>query len=359
MKISLHLPINATSFGQLSIAILKEIKKRGISPNLFLIGNPDFSSQKHDPEFQNWVGEAAQRAINNHSRHDLIFKLWHLNGSLESFSNNQVLLTFQELDTLTPAEINVIKNNHRVLVTTEYTKNIFETYGVKNVEKIPLFFDSENFKKKDKKYFNDDRVSFLLCGKMEKRKRHVETIRAWISKYGNNPKYSLRCALYNHFLTPEDNQKLVNFAVENKKYFNVEFLNFMTTNEIYNDFLNSGDVIIGASGAEGWDLPTFQAMCLGKHAVCLNAHAYKEYANETNAFLFNPNGKIPAVDGIFFHPNQPFNQGNIFTWDAGDFLLACDSAVRRAQISKNNENGAKLQEKFTVSKTVDQILSYF
>ena len=64
---------------------------------------------------------------------------------------------------------------------------------------IPLAFDNYNFKRIEK-YFDDDRITFNLCGKFEHRKRHEKIIKAWVSKYGNNPKYNLQCAIYNPFM---------------------------------------------------------------------------------------------------------------------------------------------------------------
>ena len=51
----------------------------------------------------------------------------------------------------------------------------------------------------------------------------------------------------------------------------------MPTNTAYNDYLNSGDIIIGMSGGEGWGLPEFHSVALGKYGIILNAHAYKEF----------------------------------------------------------------------------------
>ena len=58
---------------------------------------------------------------------------------------------------------------------------------------------------------------------------------------------------------------------QGQKFFNVNFFGYMAKNTLYNDFLNSADVILGMSGGEGWALPEFQSVAMGKHAVILNA----------------------------------------------------------------------------------------
>lgn len=358
MKFALHLPINTTSFGKVSIELLKYFHVQKLEPSLFLIGNADFS-QDCSEEFKSWVNQCVLRGLRTHSRKDPVFKLWHINGSLESFSDRQFLLTFHELDSLTQTEINILKNNSKVLVSSNFSVDIFKEHGVDNVSYLPLFFDSSNFRRTNKTYFSDGRITFNLCGKFERRKHHIKIIRTWINKYGNNPAYSLQCALYNNFLSQEDNTKMVNFAVDNKKFFNVNFFGYMAQNSVYNELLNSADIILGMSGGEGWGLPEFQSVALGKHSVILNAHSYKSWANSSNSTLVNPNAKTPVYDGMFFQQGLEYNQGNIFDWNENDFINACELAISKVKNNRINEEGLKLQNDFSLKKTADQILSLF
>lgn len=355
---SVHLPINQVSFGQVSTALLRKFYEEGLSPNLFTIGQVDLSSQKQDQEFIKWIQECANKAGKKHSRETPIFKLWHIAQSLESFSNNQSLFTFYELDQPTELELNILSNNKKVCVSSQYTKDTFETFGLSNVQYVPLFFDKSNFSISDKEY-HPDRIVFNICGKLEHRKHHVKAIRAWLEKYGNNKDYFLQCAIYNSHLSEEDNKKLVNQIPEGKEYFNIQFIGRMQQNEVYNDFLNSGDIVIGASGAEGWGLPEFQSVAIGKHAVLMNAHSYKDWANEENACLFNPSGKIPAYDNMFFKEGQDINQGNIFDFNLDHFIDACERAVERVKSQKENTKGLELQQKFSVDKFYENIKSLY
>ena len=130
----------------------------------------------------------------------------------------------------------------------------------------------------------------------------------------------------------------------------------MPNNELYNDFLNSSDIIIGMSGGEGWGLPEFQSLCLGKHGVLLNAHSYKDWANEENSTLVQPSGKIECYDNMFFHKGSDYNQGNIFDWNEDDFISACEEAIKKVESNRINEAGKKLKDDFTYSKTLDKLL---
>lgn len=364
MDFSLNLPINSVSFGQVSLAILREVFARGLQPSLFPIGNPDTSAHRIDSEFGQWLNNGLAKANSTHKRSFPIIKLWHINGGLESYSDKQILFTFYELDSPTKEEVNILKNNYKVVLSSQHSCDTFEDYGAKNLHKIPLGFDKTHFFRKDKEFFKDGRIVFNVVGKLEKRKNHAQMIRAWIKRFGNDMRYSLQCSIYNPFLRREQNGQIVD---DNHRLFveiingqcpnNVDFLGYMPHNDMYNDYLNSGDIVLGMSGAEGFGLPEFHSVALGKEAVILDATGYKEWANTENSVLVSPNGKVEAYDGVFFHKGTHFNQGNIFSFNDDEFIAGCEEAIKRAEINKGvNSAGLKLQSDFSYSKTTDSLL---
>jgi hypothetical protein len=355
-KLAFNLPLNSTSLGQVSLLILRELFNKNLKINLFPIGGIDLSSQKEDPQFFNWIQESISSAVKTHKRTVPIFKLWHLNGSLESFSNKQVLLSFYEVDSPTATELNIIDNNSIVLLSSNYAISNFKQIGKENIQFLPLAFDNYNFSKINRDLKRDG-IYFGLFGKLEpQRKRHVKTIQAWIKKYGNKPGYFLNCAIFNHFIDPNIQNQIIAQALGNQRYWNINFINYLQSNSLYNELLNNTDIVLGMSGGEGWGLPEFQSIALGKHGVILNAHSYKEWANEENAVLINPNGKIPVYDNLFFKQGMEYNQGNIFDWDENEFLDKLDIVEQRYKNNPVNVKGLDLQSKFSASKMVDKIL---
>ena len=354
MKLSFNCPINSVSFGQVSTAILREAYKKGYDSLILPIGDAvDLGCQKHDEAFTKYLRSGVDKFLEEHDLKTPTFRLWHLNGSLHSYSDNEVLLSFYELDSPTKAELNVVKNV-RTAFSSKHTVEVFKEYGAE-CEHIPLGFDSHNFYKKDKEYHTDDRITFNIGGKLEKRKHHMKMIKAWIKKYGNDKRYALQCAIYNPFFSPQDNNTAVGQICENKKYFNVNFLPTMEKNSQYNDFLNSADIFLGGSGGEGWGLPEFQSACLGKHLVILNCRGYKDWVDEEIAVQIEPNGKLEAYDNIFFKKGDKYNQGYIEDFKEDDFIFACEEAVRRVEKNKTNEAGEKLKQRFTYEQTLNAI----
>jgi len=368
VKLALHLPINSVSFGQVSTVLLRTLHEREVAGTLpfdlclFPIGNPDLSSQTGiTQEFQNWLQSKIAKAFESHKRTVPIFKLWHLNGSLESFSNQQTLLTFYELDNPTRVELNTVRNSRTVL-SSQYAINVFKMFGVE-VGFLPLPFDSYNYKILDKKYHADDRIVFNLCGKLERRKHHGKVIQSWIKKFGGNPQYALQCATYNVFLgnNPQEcdrnNNEMIRQLLQGvEKPFNVSFLPHMRENSVYNDFLNSASIIIGMSGGEGWGLPEFQSIAMGKHAVILNAHSYQTWATPEMCTFVQTTGKISAVDNMFFKQGEPYNQGQIFDWAEDEFIAACEAAIQKVRANKVNEAGLVLPTKYNKETFADTVL---
>jgi len=317
-------------------------------------GSMDLSSQPQDQDFLNWLHSCARSAFSKHNRKNPCFKFWHLVGGLESLSEKQALFSFYELDSPTKEEINVVKNNLTIF-SSKFTVETFSQYGAKS-EHVPLGFDSYNFNTLSKKFFSDDRIVFNLCGKFEKRKNHEKIIKTWIKKFGNDKRYYLQCAVYNPFFKPEENKAIFNNLIEGKNIFNVHFLQHMPSNKMYNDFLNSGNIVLAMSGGEGWGLPEFHSLALGKHGVVLNAHSYKDWADEINSVMVNPSQKTDAADGVFFKPGDAFNQGQIFDFKEDEFIDGCEKAINRVKTNPINDAGLLLQERFTFKKTTDRIL---
>lgn len=353
---AINCPINAVSFGNVSIALLREIHKRGLSPSIFPIGGQvDLSTQHQDPVFNQWLSNCINGAQQKHSRQNSVVRLWHIQGSLESYSaRDSRLLTFFELDQLTPSELNILRNQTKVYVTSSFTQRVMGEFRVQ-AEYIPLGFDAANFRTIPVRPTVKDTVSFLLAGKLEKRKGHFQALQSWAKRYGNKKEYRLNCAIHNPFMKSEDQNALIGQALEGKQYWNINWLPWAGTNAEYNCTLQGSDIIISMSGGEGRDLPCFHATALGAWPIAMRAHAYLDYLNDDNAVLVNPNGKTPAVDGMFFQPNAPFNQGNLFTWTEDDFYAACDEAEKRVKTLGVNKKGTELQG-LTYASAVDILL---
>ncbi len=355
MKLLVNAPINALSFGNVSVNILRQLQKKDVDLAFFPIGDKAEldAYDKIDKNFLNYLQEATNNRYTKIQKDIPSLKLWHIFGSENRYSKNQSLFTFHEVSEVTLIEKSLLNLQDRIFVSSNYTKNIFELNGITNVIYVPLGFDPD-FHITNKTYL-EDKIHFGLLGKFESRKNTARIIRTWLKLFGNNPKYQLSCAITNPFLDKAKFQNELLKTLEGKQYNNLNFVPYMQTNSEVNDFLNSIDIDLGGlSGAEGWNLPSFNATALGKWSVVMNATAHKDWATSDNSILIEPSSLKDCYDDVFFKKGQAFNQGQFFNISDEEMENAILKSVAYAK--KSNPEGLKLQKEFTYEKTVETIL---
>lgn len=355
-KLSLEAPLNRVSFGQVVFGLVEASRSLGVDLSFIPDGKIDLSSFDITQERLDYIQESAKKSF-AHDRNEPVVKFWHINGLNRSYSDKRIGFTFHETDRLTPTEAKILNQMDLVIVTSDYTKQVFESSSKARVEVVPLGFDSVHFSQLEKNKTLKDKIVFGLVGKLEDRKATTRIINLWAKTFGNNPRYLLNAFVSNVHLTNDDYKNQILGALEGKVYSNINFLPFMAKNSEFNIAINSIDIdLSGMSLAEGWNLPAFQAIALGQQAIVLNAHAHKMYANENNAILVEPNdNKIEANDGKFFIKGGLFNQGYWHDFNNDDLIEAMKLAAERGKVV--NVDGIKLQKDFTYEKTVEKILS--
>jgi hypothetical protein len=153
-------------------------------------------------------------------------------------------------------------------------------------------------------------------------------------------------------------QSVLSETLSGKRYTNINFLPYLKTNKEVNELLNSIDIdLTGLSGGEGWNLPAFNATCLGKWSIVLAATSHLDWATFDNCILVQPNGLMSSNDGFFFSEGSDYNQGDFYTWSVDDVVSAMDVAVSKCKTQ--NKNGLELASKLTYSNTVDSIITSF
>ena len=355
MRLLVNAPINALSFGNVSVNILRELFKKNIDLVFFPIGDKAEMDayDKIDHDFVKYLQSATNDRYSKISKDIPSLKLWHIFGSETRYSKNQSLFTFHEVSEVTNLEKNLLKLQDNIFVSSNYTKNIFNLNGLDNVTHVPLGFDND-FQITNKTYLQD-KIHFGILGKFENRKNTARIIKSWLKLFGNKPEYQLSCAITNPFLDKARFQNELLKVLEGKNYNNLNFVPYMQTNSEVNDYLNSIDIDLGGlSGAEGWNLPSFNATALGKWSVVINATAHKDWATKDNSIIIEPSSLKDCYDDVFFKKGQSFNQGQFF--DISDQEID-DAILKSLSYAKTpNPEGLKLQKEFTYEKTVETIL---
>lgn len=360
MKIIFEAPLSQLSFGNVAYNFLKELHKlSALDPNFkvsfFPVGEINFSSfDKMDQDLKKWISSIVANRYSALQKDAVSLKLWHINGAEKRICPKQVLYTFYELDQPTVAENAIVGAQDAAIFSSAYSARTFANANLGKVYSIPLGFDEDFFE--TKKSYMPDKITFLLMGKFEKRKHTDKIVKMWVKRFGNNPKFQLNCSIINPFFNHELMKKIV--VGYRSMAWNVNVLPYVATNSEVNDIINSCNIdLSGLSGAEGWGLPAFNATCLGKWSVVLNATSHKDWATEQNSVLINPSAKIEAYDGAFFNKGGDFNQGSIYDFNEDEAMAAIEKAVALVEAGKVNEQGKLLRQTFTYEKSVSQIVS--
>lgn len=356
MKFNLEAPLNDVSFGQTSFGLLTGAMELGVETRFYPTTPVVTSPYSITQEISNFINKSIND-FSNINASEPVVNLWHINELQRSHGKKKIGFTFHETDRLTSTETNILNQLDLIIVSSDYTKSVFEQSVVTPIKVVPLGFDKYHFKIQRKDPKLQDKIVFGLFGKLEGRKATTRIIKNWVSVFGNNPNFILNACVSNKMLSKEEFNLRVQEALGGKVVSNVNFLPFFTKNTDFNTILNTIDIdLTGMSLCEGWNLPAFQNIALGKNAIVFDAHAHKMYANEDNAILVKPNGKmVKAVDNICFTEGGKFNQGYWQDFDDSDLIEAMKLSTKLGK--QLNINGIKLQEDFTYKKTVEKILS--
>ena len=353
MKLVLEVPFNSLSFGNVSLNIIRELHKRGVELAIFPTGDIDLSAYDLSDDLKKYIEDGINKRWEIISADIPCLKLWHINGSENRKTKNQYLFTFYECNKPTEIETAICSLQNKTFFSCSSAENHFKEKGLSNTQTIPLGLDEE-FKPTGKEYLKNI-THFGLMGKFEKRKHTQKIIQTWLKKYGNNSKYQLSCCVTNRHFQAEQMQNIWAETLGGKNYNNLNIIPPLAKNSEVNEFLNAIDIdLTGLSGGEGWNLPSFNATCLGKWSIVLNCTSHKDWATKENSILVEPSGEMPAEDGIFFSKEAPFSQGTFYTWTEEEAIEAMEKAESR--VGQINTEGQKLGDKFTYSKTVDAIL---
>ena len=140
MRLLVNAPINALSFGNVSVNILRELHKKDVDLVFFPIGDKAEleAYDKIDLSFVKYLQSSTNSRYEKINKDIPTLKLWHIFGSETRYSKNQSLFTFHEVSEVTSVEKNLLNLQDRIFVSSNYTKNIFELNGVENVTNLCL-----------------------------------------------------------------------------------------------------------------------------------------------------------------------------------------------------------------------------
>ncbi len=358
--LNLDVVFNSLSMGQITYGVVNELFNSDVKTCIFPKNQQiDLAAYNLDDNFKQKINYSLNEATKNYSRDNPGLSIWHINGSWNKPAKSNYLLTFHELDQITDNERAILNSFDKVFVTSKFSKEVFQDGGVTvPVIFTPMGIEDTQYKKLNKKYYDENVTCWALAGKIEnKRKRTKDAIRGWVKVFGGNPSHRLHLLVHNPFFSPEQmNQVYAEVFNNQPPPSNVLIYPYQQTNALVNDFFNCTDIVIDMSGGEALSLPSLNMVSIGKHAIIHNCSAMSDWATKENAVLIDSTGKEPVYDNVFFHQGHPYNQGNIFTWSEPDYLKGLEEVLQRSKANKVNKEGLKLRESYHYKVGVEVIL---
>ena len=218
--------------------------------------------------------------------------------------------------------------------------SIEQGYPKENIATIPEGVDGNIFKPLENPV-KLNKFRFMMFGRWDYRKYSMETVKAFVEEFGNDPNVELLLSVDNPFPVDGMNsteERLKKYGWDKIK--NIKIVHFPPTDQ-YIKYLQEGNVLLSPSRSEGWNLPLIEALACGTPAITINWGAVLDFAK---AAL-----KIDVKE--LRAPINVFNQENVpGVWAEPDFD---DLKIKMRDVYENYADWKELAEENSSSLRAD------
>ena len=294
MNLNYSSPCNPLGYGVAGLNILRELDAAGCSVAYFPIG--EISASQDDAEM-------IQRCVNNQSQYDHLarsVRLWHQHDLAQHVGSGlRAGFPVFELDTFTQREIHHLGSMDRVLVCSNWAKDIVEkNVNELDVRVVPLGVDRSVFYDSPPQY--NDTTVFLNIGKWEIRKGHDILVKAFNKAFEKTDDVELWMMNHNPFISEKQDQEWKRMYASSNMGEKVKFLDRVDDHKEVAAVMRASDCGVFPSRAEGWNLEALEMMSCGKQVILTDYSAHTEFCTDDNSSLIPIESLEEAYDGIWF-----------------------------------------------------------
>lgn len=354
MNLNIIGAINDLSYGNVTSNIVHELIKKNINVSLFPIGQVGTFHPKH--------GQNLQLSVNNAEIPDFnadCVRIWHqFDLSMFVGSGKKIGFPIFELNDFTAKEKAHLSWLDKIFVCSHWAKKVIVDvldYNEDNTHVVPLGVDLEIFKPSHLK-LHSETTRFLMAGKWEIRKSHLEVIQAFNIAFKEDDDVELLCLTHNPFHNKEQNDFFLNQVYNSRLSSKIRVLDKQESQEGVANIINCADCVVSPSKGEGMNLINLESLACGKQLITTNYSGHTEYCNESNSLLIEFDELEEAKDGLWFNGQGEWGH---FGNSQGEQLIAYLKLIHEMKKSgqdMTNHEGLKTVEKFTWSNTVDRLL---
>jgi len=297
MKLNLSCPINNTGYGIASWNILKNLYNLNQDISYFPIGQPSVSS-KEDYDI---IVKLYNNSYNFDSYSPFV-KIWH-QFDLASHIGKGVYfaLPFFELDTFNAMELSHLKVPDRLLVTSNWAKEVILSNNINSqIDIVPLGVDRTIFNEDKYVQNHNNKYVFLNIGKWEVRKGHDILLELFQKAFPENNDVELWILASENTNNYSSDKELDQWKNMYKSDSRVKLLKSAQNHSEIAQIMNDADCGVFPSRAEGWNLELLEMMSMNKPVISTNYSAHTEFCDKNNCYLIDINEKEKAYDGKAF-----------------------------------------------------------
>ncbi len=298
-------PVCSTSYGLVVQNIVKACIQRGLEVSLRPIGpiDPDVGCG-----YEKFIEQCEPNFFKG-CPHLIIWHQFDLKKFLQPNSRNIGFPIF-ELDNFDDREIDSINSCDALVTCSQWGVDILNRFTKKPTGVVPLGVDRDVIFPLQQTFYKDDlldsKVEFCQLSKWEIRKGQAHVMKAFSEVFSDIDDVQLTMVCHNDFIGDE-NLKWANLG---KKLcgdkLKIHEGRFESHRDV-NTFLNTQDVGVFPSLAEGFNLSLLEMLSLGKQCIATNYSGHTQFCGDfkNTCHLIEIDELEPAFDSRWF-----FCQGN-------------------------------------------------
>lgn len=305
MNINLQTAINFLGYGQVGTQFLSALSELGNDIALFPL-NPQ--TMEANPKHHDLIRKSSINA-QFFDRLAPCIRIWH-QWEMATFVGKGKHIGFPifELDNLTPLERHQLNSLDEIFVCSEWAKQVCKANDINpEVRVIPLGVDLEIFKPMPRFMWN--KFVFINVGKWEYRKGHDVLIECFNQAFKENDNVELWMINDNPLRPAEENNSWRSQYTGSPLGKKVKIIDRVPSQEELALLMSNADCGIFPARAEGWNLEVLELMSLGVPSIVTSYSGHTQFCSAKNSYPIDITEEEDAVDGIWFKPGQPVNQG--------------------------------------------------
>lgn len=215
---------------------------------------------------------------------------------------NCIFCTVWETSEVPANFVKALRHADQIWVPTTWGKEIFLRAGLSEsrIAVVPEGVDTVRFSPPVEAR-QRNRLRFVCVGKWEERKGQTLLLDAFCNAFSATDDVELIMHCHNPYLPGFSADKTIRNYVNNRypnppRILTTDYLN----ENDYVNLLQSSDVFVLPTRAEGWGLPILEAMACGVPAIVTNYSAHLVFANRNNSWLIDVDCMCKVTDNRFF-----------------------------------------------------------